>query len=118
MQKDDDSNRFFIQVILKKHGFKVFTASDGKEALDMCRAHPEISHVLMDLKMPVMNDYEATPKIKALRKDINIIAVTSHAMSGDERQALLSGCDDYVSKPVKVDNLMNKLKKFGFVSEK
>jgi PAS domain S-box-containing protein len=116
--EDDHSNQFFIRVILKKQGFKVYTAFDGKEALDICRTNPEISLVLMDLKMPVMNGYEATPKIKALRKDINIIAVTSHAMSGDERLALKAGCDDYLSKPVKVDALMNKLKKFGFVSEK
>ncbi len=116
--EDDDSNRFFIQVILKKQGFKVFTAFNGREAVEKCRKHPEISLVLMDLKMPVMNGYEATREINALQKDINIIAVTSHAMSGDERLALKAGCDDYLSKPVKVDALMDKLKKFGFASEK
>jgi two-component system, sensor histidine kinase and response regulator len=114
--EDEQSNRFFIQVILKKHGFKVLVAENGKEAVDMCHKHPEISLVLMDLKMPVMSGYEATPEIKSFRKDIVIIAITAYAMSGDERKAFQSGCDDFIPKPVNVQSLMDKLEKFGYVT--
>jgi two-component system, sensor histidine kinase and response regulator len=115
--EDEQSNRFFIQVILKKQGYKVLVAENGREAVDICRKHPEISLVLMDLKMPVMSGYEATREIKSFRKDLLIIAITAYAMSGDERKAFESGCDDFIPKPVNVDGLMRKMEKFGFVPE-
>ena len=88
-------------------------AKNGKEAVEQCYEHPEISLVLMDLKMPVMDGLEATRKIKSFRKDLPIIAITAYAMSGDEKIALEAGCSDYITKPFEQDVLLSKLIKFG-----
>lgn len=111
--EDDESNRFYLEKILTKINVKVLSATDGIEAMEQCRAHPEISLVLMDLKMPVMDGFEATHEIKIFRKDLPIIALTAFAMSGDKKRALEAGCNDYLSKPVTRAVLFDKLKKYG-----
>ena len=77
--------------------------------------HPEISLVLMDLKMPVMDGFEATQKIKSFRKDLPVIAITAFAMSGDEKRILEAGCDDYIAKPIKRETLRKKLTTQGII---
>ncbi|MEI8007729.1 MAG: response regulator [Bacteroidota bacterium] len=111
--EDDDANRLFLEVVLKKIGPTVLVATNGKEAVELCRAHPEITLVLMDIKMPVMNGLEATQEIKTFRKDLPVIAITAYAMSGDEQKFLAAGCDDFIPKPVTVGSLENKLKEYG-----
>ncbi len=111
--EDDESNRFYLEKILTSGSVKVFSATNGKEAVEQCRAHPEISLVLMDLKMPVMDGFEATCEIKTFCKDLPIIALTAFAMSGDKKRALEAGCNDYLSKPVTREVLFDKLKKYG-----
>ena len=111
--EDEFSHRIYMESFLKKFTSKIFLAKNGREALDLCRAHPEISIVLMDIKMPIMNGFEATREIKSFRKDLPIIAVTAHAMSGDEKRALDAGCDDYLTKPTDSEGLLDKLKKYG-----
>jgi PAS domain S-box-containing protein len=110
---DDESNRFYLKKILTKVSVMVLSATDGKEAMEQCHAHPEISLVLMDLKMPVMDGFEATREIKSFRKDLPIIALTAFAMNGDKKRALEAGCDDYLSKPVSREVFLDKLKKYG-----
>ena len=111
--EDDESNLLLLKAFLKKLTGNVLLAKNGKEAVEQCYEHPEISLVLMDLKMPVMDGLEATRKIKSFRKDLPIIAITSYAMSGDEKIALEAGCSDYITKPFEQDVLLSKLIKFG-----
>jgi len=111
--EDDDANRLFLEVVLKKIVPTVLQATNGKEAVEMCRAHPEITLVLMDIKMPIMNGIEATQEIKTFRKDLPVIAITAYAMSGDEQKFITAGCDDFIPKPVSVNSLGNKLKEYG-----
>jgi len=113
--EDDDANRLFLEIILRKIVPTVLQATNGKEAVEMCRAHPEISLVLMDIKMPVMNGLEATQEIKTFRKGLPVIAITAYAMSGDEQKIIASGCDDFIPKPVSVGSLGNKLKEYGIL---
>ena len=113
--EDEESNLVYFQTILSKTAVTVLSANNGEEAVDVCRAHPEISLVLMDLKMPVMDGLEATRAIKTFRENLPIIAITAFAMSGDEKRALDAGCDDYLSKPVTREALLEKLKQFGVV---
>lgn len=113
--EDDESNRHFLEVVLKKIVPTVLQASNGKEAVELCRLHPEITLVLMDIKMPVMNGLEATQEIKSFRKDLPVIAITAYSMSGDEQKFLSAGCDDFIAKPVSFDSLRNKLKGFGML---
>jgi PAS domain S-box-containing protein len=109
--EDDESNSSLCQMILKKNDFNYLLAFNGKEALELCLTHPEISLVLMDIKMPVMDGLEATRKIKEFRKNLPIIGVTAFAMTGDKEKVLEAGCDQYLSKPVKSDLLLSVINK-------
>lgn len=111
--EDDDSNRFLIEKILASVSVKVVIAINGKEAVEQCRNHPEISLVLMDIKMPLMDGLEATREIRSFRNDLPVIAITAFAMTGDKKRALEAGCHDYIAKPVDKEVLLEKLRKFG-----
>jgi two-component system, cell cycle response regulator DivK len=105
---DTEWNRDLV-VQLLEDDYIVLQAVDGEEAVRKTQEDkPDL--ILMDLGMPVMDGWEATRKIKA--KNIPIIAVTSHAMVGDEIDARKAGCDDYLPKPIDENELLKKIKKF------
>lgn len=116
--EDDFANRFLIEKMVKELSSQVFVAEDGAEAVEICKNNPKITKVLMDLKMPVMDGFEATKRIKSFRPELPVIALTAYAMSGDERKAREAGCDDYLSKPVSRKQLLRTLSKFESRSEK
>ena len=109
---DEETNSIYIEAVLRKYTSKIIKAVNGKEAVDICRSNPDISIVLMDIKMPVMNGFEATGIIKSFRKDLPIIAVTAYAMAEDEKIALDAGCDDYLAKPFTYSRLIEKVRKY------
>ncbi|MEI6138376.1 MAG: PAS domain S-box protein [Mariniphaga sp.] len=111
--EDDESNLFYLQALLKKKHVSVISAMNGKQAVDLCSEHPEISLVLMDIKMPVMSGLQATTEIKKFRSELIIIACTAFGIKGDEMNALHAGCDDYLTKPLSRATLIGKLKKYG-----
>jgi two-component system cell cycle response regulator DivK len=102
-----------LLVQLLEDSYQVFTAADGAAALMVAgRELPDL--IIMDLSLPVMNGWEATRRVKAdptLRR-IPVIALSAHAMLGDEEKALQCGCDDYLSKPFDEDLLFEKLRNF------
>jgi len=109
---DTDWNRELLVQLLEDE-YEVLQAIDGAEGVRMTeQTKPDL--ILMDLGMPVMDGWEATRKIKAndTLKHIPIIAVTSHAMVGDEIDARKAGCDDYLSKPIDDEALIQKIKRF------
>ena len=108
---DTEWNRDLL-VQLLEDDYEVLQAVDGEQGVAKAeREKPDL--ILMDLGMPVMDGWEATRKIKAngSLKHIPIIAVTSHAMVGDEIHAREAGCDDYLPKPIDENELMIKIKK-------
>ncbi len=107
--EDDESNMQYMETIFKKASLTYIKAYNGLEAVEQCRAHPEITIALMDIKMPVMDGLEATRQIKSFRSDLPVIAITAYAMSGDEKRMLEAGCDDYLAKPVVKDVLLARL---------
>jgi CheY-like chemotaxis protein/anti-sigma regulatory factor (Ser/Thr protein kinase) len=109
--EDDDSNYSYAEILLRKDS-KILRANNGQEAVDLCKIHPDITLVLMDIKMPVMNGIEATHIIKSFRNDLPIIAVTAHAQSGDEFKIKEAGCDDYISKPINKTKLLSLIRKY------
>lgn len=111
--EDEADNYAYMEIVLQKCKTNILWAKNGKEAVEFCRANPGINLIFMDLKMPVMNGLEATQIIKSFSPETPVVAVTAYAMSGDERLALDAGCDDYVSKPVKKDTIISKLRKYG-----
>ena len=108
--EDEEANLIYLRAILEKHFNKVIVAKDGIRAIEMCQQNPEIAFILMDIKMPIMGGHQATREIRKFNKDVIIIAQTAYALEGDKEKALLAGCDDYISKPIKSVELIEKLK--------
>nr|MDA3911740.1 PAS domain S-box protein [Bacteroidales bacterium] len=110
--EDDTASVKYLSVILKDIAQCIQVVTNGQEAVDAVENHSDIDLVLMDIKLPIMNGYEATRKIREINKDIVIIAQTAYAISGDREKAIAAGCDDYVSKPIVRKTLMDKLVKY------
>jgi CheY-like chemotaxis protein len=91
---------------------RVLWAKDGLEAVSLCETDPSINLVLMDIKMPLLNGYEATKLIKNKRPDLPIVAQTAYAMISDKLEAEKAGCDGYLSKPIKISQITEVLEKF------
>lgn len=110
---DDARNIFALKATLKAKGFDCLSCYDAIEALKILKA-TEVDIVLIDMMMPEMDGYEAIPSIKALKDKLNlpIISVTAQAMVGDREKCLEAGADDYISKPINVDKLMELLNKY------
>ncbi|ROH94322.1 response regulator [Chryseobacterium cucumeris] len=112
---DDPRNIFALKLTLKARGYAVETSTMAQQALDMLKADPDFSMVLMDMMMPGIDGYEAvriirnTPEIK----DIPVIAVTAQAMPEDREKCIEVGADDYVSKPIDVDLLLMAIEKLS-----
>jgi signal transduction histidine kinase/DNA-binding response OmpR family regulator len=115
---DDIRNIYVLSEALNSKGATVITANNGKEAIETLDENLDTSIVLMDIMMPVMDGYEATKIIKenARTKNIPVIAVTAKAMQADKDDAIRAGCDDYISKPLKMDILVGIIK--GWINKK
>ena len=108
--EDNEMNRDMLTRRLERKGYEVVIAVDGQAGIDMASStSPDI--ILMDLSLPVIDGWEATRKIKAdpSTQSIPVIALTAHAMAGDEQKALEAGCDDYDTKPVNFSRLLGKI---------
>ena len=109
---DTEWNRELLVQLLEED-YTVLQAVDGADGVRMTEENkPDL--ILMDLGMPIMDGWDATKLIKAndALKHIPVIAVTSHAMVGDEIDARKAGCDDYLSKPIDDELLLNKIRRF------
>ena len=108
--EDNDDNVFMLRGRLQRRGFEVAHAENGQVALDHV-ASDRPALILMDLSLPVMDGWEATRRLKAdpATADIPVIALSSHAMSGDREKALAAGCDEYETKPVELRSLIAKI---------
>ena len=91
---------------------EVLKARTGVEAVEACRNNPDIDLVLMDIQMPEMDGYEATRQIRQFNKEVIIIAQTAYALTGDREKAIEAGCNDYISKPIKKDELLALIQKY------
>ena len=110
--EDNEMNRDMLKRRLERKEFIVSCAEDGQSGLDMAKNEmPDI--ILLDLSLPVIDGWNVARKLKAdvNTKDIPIIALTAHAMKGDREKALDAGCDDYDTKPVNLEGLLDKMHK-------
>jgi len=110
--EDQELNRDLLVQILEDF-YAVIVAGDGVDGIARAAADPP-DIILMDFGMPVMDGWEATRRLKAdpALRHIPVIAITSHAMVGDEEKARQAGCDDYMAKPIHEDELLRKIKHF------
>ena len=110
--EDDDISYYYLNKLLTGRQVKLIRALNGEEAVMQCRENPKISLVLMDIKMPLLDGYEATRQIQEIRKELPVIALTAYAFEEDRQKALDSGCVDYVSKPLKRDAFLAMIDKY------
>ncbi|BAX81779.1 response regulator [Labilibaculum antarcticum] len=109
--EDEEFNRIYFEELLNQIHCNVLVANNGLEAIDICQKNDKIDLVLMDIKMPLMDGYQATKEIKKIRPNLPIIAQTAFALLGDKNKSLENGCDDYIAKPVKKDVLIQLIRK-------
>jgi two-component system cell cycle response regulator DivK len=108
--EDNEMNRDMLSRRLIRRGYEVVLATNGQEGLALAKSSsPDL--ILMDLSLPTLDGWEATRQIKSSVSTAAtpIIALTAHAMSGDKEQALAVGCDDYDTKPIEFERLLEKI---------
>ena len=108
--EDNEMNRDMLSRRLKRKGFEVIIAEDGRAGVDLASAErPDL--ILLDMSLPVMDGWEAAGHLKANpeTQGIPLVALTAHAMEGDREKALAAGCDDYDTKPVNFSGLLDKI---------
>jgi len=105
------ANQMVIKLMLEKAGVHVAIANDGKEALRQALGK-SFDLIFMDIQMPNMNGYEAAKMLRKAGMTTPIVALTAHAMKGDDKKCIEAGCDDYLAKPVELDQLFKILDKY------
>jgi CheY-like chemotaxis protein len=113
---DDVRNLFALTTAFERYNINAITAESGKEAINILNDGKDIDLVLMDIMMPEMDGYETTQKIRRENKNNNlpIIAVTAKAMKGDRQKCIDAGASDYITKPVKIDQLLSLMRVWLF----
>jgi PAS domain S-box-containing protein len=107
--EDDEPSRYLLGMTLESCCRDILYATTGAMALEQIRTHPDTDLVLMDIKLPGMDGYEATRRIREFNQKVVIIAQTAYAMAGDRQKALEAGCNDYLAKPIRHERLMEVL---------
>jgi two-component system, cell cycle response regulator DivK len=111
--EDQEDNRQIIRDMLAQTDYEISEAENGEEALaEIAKRRPDL--ILMDIQLPIMDGYTATRRIKAdpALRSIPIIAVTSYALSGEDKKAREAGCDDYIPKPYSPRELLAKVRQY------
>jgi two-component system, cell cycle response regulator DivK len=111
--EDNELNRDMLSRRLQRQGFEVAVAADGRQGVDMASTTPP-DLILMDMSLPVLSGWDAARQLKGAEatRYIPIIALTAHAMSGDEDAARQAGCDDFDTKPIELPRLLAKIHAF------
>lgn len=112
LAEDDEVSYQLLKIILTRSGFSIIRTINGEDTVKALREDPTVALILMDIKMPGMDGLEATKQIRQFNKTIPIIAQTAHAFVGENEKAKQAGCNDYVSKPITKEKLMDVMKQY------
>lgn len=110
--EDDPTSEMMLEIMIEDYCKSPLIAFNGLEAVKLCKENPDIDFVLMDIKMQVLNGYEATKQIREFNKDLIIFAQTAFALPGDREKAIEAGCNDYISKPYSQSELKALINKY------
>ena len=110
--EDDNISRMLILKVLEEFGNEILIAQTGVEAVEICHNNPDLDLILMDIQMPQMNGYEATKEIRKFNSTVIILAQTAYALEGDKAKTIAVGCNGYISKPIKKEELSNLLQHY------
>ena len=111
--EDDEINYTYFKELLHDYDFTIMRAVSGQEAVKLCVDNPEISMVFMDIKLPILNGYEATQKIRAIRPELPIIAQSAFPQKSETQNIEYFGFSDYVEKPFTLEKLLAIIQKFS-----
>jgi PAS domain S-box-containing protein len=109
--EDEESNFMFLEELLKPTGIGILHAKNGREAIEFVKEKTEIDIVLMDIKMPEMDGYQATRIIKTINNNLPVIAQTAYAMADEEQKTYAAGCDGYITKPISFTTLLDMMER-------
>jgi CheY-like chemotaxis protein len=115
--EDDRISEFLISIISKEISKNILKVASGIDAVQIFQNNPDIDLVLMDIKMPGMDGYEATRQIRKFNKNVIIIAQTAYALEGEYEKAIEAGCNDYISKPINLIKLKTMILKYFNIYE-
>jgi len=110
--EDDETSFNLLKIFLKNLNFDILRAKTGQEAVDICESRDDIKFIFMDVKLPELDGFEATKLIKQFNPNIKIVALTAYAFKNDKQNALNSGCDDYLAKPVDKSVILECIDKY------
>lgn len=102
----------YTKLFVNKISKELITTSNGNEAVEICRKNPDIDLILMDIRIPKMNGYETTQKIREFNQDVVIFAQTAFALVGYREKAIEAGCKEYISKPLDKNQLRSLIEKY------
>ena len=100
----------FLEIVIGTITSNILKARSGLEAVEIAGKNADIVLILMDIKMPVMDGLEATRQIRKFNPEVIIVAQTAYSLTGDREKAIEAGCNDYLSKPIKKEELEARLK--------
>jgi CheY-like chemotaxis protein len=103
---DDETCLKLLSKFIKEYSFQIYTATNGIDAIEIFRNNPDIDIILMDIKMPGIDGFEATRRIRQLDENVLVIAQTAYALMGDRQRVIESGCNDYITKPIRKNDLI------------
>jgi len=107
--EDDETSATLITMAVKSFAKQILRAKNGDDAVEICRTNPDIDLILMDIKMPGLDGYEATEMIRQFNSSVYILAQTAFGLAADKERALNAGCNDYISKPINIGLLKSKI---------
>jgi CheY-like chemotaxis protein len=111
--EDDETSRFLLETILNSYNKELLYAYNGKEAIQFVEKHKtNICLVLMDIELPELNGYDATKAIKTSYPKLPVIIQSAHALLEERIKAIVSGCDDFISKPLVKNQLYEVINKY------
>ncbi len=114
--EDEEVSYLYVGTLLEDEmelNCRILHAKNGKEAVELCKENSEIDFVVMDLKMPIMNGFDATKLIRGFRPDLPIIAQTAYTTKDDRDRAFSAGCNEFISKPIDEENLTEIVNKYA-----
>jgi len=110
--EDDQVSFAYLNELLRHWNAQIVQAQNGIQALDAVRQDPDIALALIDIKMPLMSGYDAAREIRKLRSDLPLIAQTAYALNEERIHILEAGFDDYLTKPIRREELLQALRKY------
>lgn len=110
--EDDETSAFLLDTFLKDTGASISYTTDGNQAVEFIRQHPETDLILMDVMLPDKDGFTATREIKSFDSSVVIIAQTAYAFSMDYHEAMQAGCDAYLTKPLNMSLLLDKINSY------